>query len=339
MSSGDSTPPRDGDGRRTNEVTPGTQDNGPYRRFGSSNQSLQARRSLSFGGRAQATGFPDFEQPRVIPAGTNAVFEPLWTVPAHWKDLPKDPKGRPQVEHCFSTDLNRETQERFCDTVSRCVQVVDLLNNVNLAPHTNSIKARKGKREYGGSYVGQYRKGCYRNIIAILCVNASTHFVGTNSNQYSVENLRAMAERVDGNGDDELQWWTERHYNLLVYLFEYVVPKDIRREIFNDTYTRDLTTAKEYLMKASTFARPMWSYQFLAQGRKQLADKNIFRGHNYYVAILIDRICDGGIEKVILEHNPTPNQHYITQREHNDWLTANDGHRFWQVRKRTANSG
>ena len=115
----------------------------------------------------------------------------------------------------------------------------------------------------------------------------------------------------------------------MVYFFHYVVPQRDHALLLNTVMTRDLPTAMQ-TCKNARLKSPLWSSDFVENGMFQLRqdDANICKGHNYQVALIWDRILDGGISKIIANHDLT---HYLTDSELSDFFTSNQYKCFWDT--------
>ena len=107
-----------------------------------------------------------------------------------------------------------------------------------------------------------------------------------------------------------------------------MVPPELRLAYWEKAFSRDLKGGRDYLKKASRCAAPMWSMEALQGHTLSSQDSTIFAGHNYQMALIIDRFLREGLQKFILEHNKS-NQHFITEAQTDAMFSPNVGRRLW----------
>ena len=72
----------------------------------------------------------------------------------------------------------------------------------------------------------------------------------------------------------------------------------------------------------------MYSVSFLRSQQINVRDKSIGNGHNYELALVIDRLLRGGLVKWLNKHNSS-GRHFITLEEAQSMFSNNASKRCW----------
>ena len=119
--------------------------------------------------------------------------------------------------------------------------------------------------------------------------------------------------------------------NLLIYLFEYIIPRDKRTLLWDKAYDGNLKAARDYLKKAETMRQPMWSIEALRGYPQGLEDSAIYSGLEYNHALIIDRILRDGLKKWMDRHHKA-SAHFLTDAQRAAMFTPNVGKYLWHKR-------
>ena len=227
---------------------------------------------------------------------------------------------RPPTDKVFPRTICPYSGERKCDLVELAFRNLEELY---------AIKFCKKVKKAGKTLSFNFKNYILSNASSIIVLLVHGVANGFTSNKSRRGN--SMTEFRDYFSDDAelMKHYKTMMWNVLVYFFEYCVPRKDHGYLLTDVLKKTVTAAIQ-TCKQQRIKHRLWSCEYIEEGMFAIGQQNsnLCKGHNYHVALIYDRIIDGGITKDIsFVHED--GRHHLTDLQLEQWFESNDCKSFW----------
>ena len=172
-----------------------------------------------------------------------------------------------------------------------------------------------------------YHRSHLESILVLLVNGVANGFTSTASRS---DNSLLSFKDEHQHDPIMMKHYKEMMENVVIYYFAYGVPKATWSYHYKSVEKKTVETAiSNFRYRAS--AR-LWSCEAI-DGLEQLGslDVNTCKGHNYYVAVIYDRLINEGAAKIINEKY-REGRHVLTAEESRNMFEVNKDRCFWDRR-------
>ena len=229
-------------------------------------------------------------------------------------------RKRPPTDKVFPRSICPYSGQRKCDLVELAFRTLEELY---------SIKFCKKVKKAGKTLSFNFKNYILSNassIIVLLIHGVANGFTSSRSRRGN-----SMTEFKDYFSDDAelMEHYEKMMWNVLVYFFEYCVPRKDHGYLLTDVLKKTVPAAIQ-TCKQQRLKHRLWSCEYIEGEMFALGQQNsnLCKGHNYHVALIYDRIIDGGITKDIsFVHED--GRHHLTDLQLQQWFESNESSSFW----------
>ena len=188
---------------------------------------------------------------------------------------------RPATDKVFPTSKCDYTGLRKCDVVELAYRNLECFYRIQW-----SNKAKYSGRTLSFDFL-HYTRGAISSLLVLSIHGVANGFTSCKSRPGNSMSLFRGVFRTD---KEQMEHYDAMMMNVMIYFFEYLVPREDHSYLFQDVMNKTVTTMIQTCKGRHRIKHRLWSNRYIYDHVYQIGsgDFNLCKGHNYKVALIMD---------------------------------------------------